>query len=121
MATASMRFCANCANILYPREDKEAKQLMYNCKKCDYIEQSTTGLIYRHEVLHSLSERTAIISDVTADPTLPRTKDVPCPMCENKEAVFFQSTSRSDAEAMTMYFVCTKCSFRFREEDAFAK
>jgi len=65
-------------------------------------------------VQHSEAEKTAVISDVTTDPTLPRTKDTECPKCGNNEAVFFQSTSRSDAEAMTLYFVCTNCSERFR-------
>ena len=39
------------------------------------------------------SELTQIIGDVIADPTLPRTDDHPCPRCQHKEAVFFQSHS----------------------------
>ena len=37
------------------------------------------------------SELTQIVGDVIADPTLPRTADHPCPKCDHKEAVFFQS------------------------------
>lgn len=39
------------------------------------------------------SELTQIIGDVIADPTLPRTEDHPCPKCQHKESVFFQSHS----------------------------
>ena len=102
------------SNILYPRASAE-KVLKLTCKNCNYEETASTGIIYRHEVLHSMSERSAIISDVTTDPTLPRTKEVSCPQCQNQEAVFFQSTSRSDAEAMTLFFVCTGCGHRWRE------
>ncbi|QDZ23708.1 subunit 9 of DNA-directed RNA polymerase [Chloropicon primus] len=113
-----MQFCPNCSNILHPKEDRDEKLLKYHCRNCPHVELAQTGLIYRHEVQHSLSEKTAVISDVTSDPTLPRTKDVECPFCKNGEAVFFQSTSRDDAEAMTLYFVCTKCGKRFREDTA---
>mmetsp|Transcript_4942 Transcript_4942/g.8791 ORF Transcript_4942/g.8791 Transcript_4942/m.8791 type:complete len:110 (+) Transcript_4942:126-455(+) len=109
-----MDFCPQCSNILYPRASAE-KVLKLTCKNCNYEETASTGIIYRHEVLHSMSERSAIISDVTTDPTLPRTKEVSCPQCQNQEAVFFQSTSRSDAEAMTLFFVCTGCGHRWRE------
>ena len=47
-----------------------------------------------------------ILNDVTADPTLPRTKGVKCGKCGHGEAVFFQSTSRQDTEGMTLFFVC---------------
>ena len=36
---------------------------------------------------------TQIIADVINDPTLPRTEDHPCPKCNHKDAVFFQSQS----------------------------
>lgn len=33
------------------------------------------------------------VQDVRSDPTLPRTKDVTCPVCTNSEAVFFTSST----------------------------
>ena len=116
----SLSLCAcacrpNTQKILYPFEDKDEKRLKFECKHCDYVENATTGLIYRHEVQHSLSEKSAIITDVTSDPTLPKTREVECPQCGNDECVYFQSTSRSDAEAMTLYFVCCRCGHRFKE------
>jgi DNA-directed RNA polymerase II subunit RPB9 len=46
--------------------------------------------VYRNEVHHSVGERTQVLQDVAADPTLPRTKAVRCTQCNHGEAVFFQ-------------------------------
>ena len=62
-----------------------------------------------------LRERTLVLTDVVTDPTLPRTNTVECPKCNHGEAVFFQSTSRNDAEAMTLFFVCSSCGERWRD------
>jgi len=50
------------------------------------------------------SELTQIIGDVIADPTLPRTDDHPCPRCQHKESVFFQSHS-TRAEVNTVWLM----------------
>jgi DNA-directed RNA polymerase II subunit RPB9 len=47
-----------------------------------------------------------IVQDVTADPTLPRTKDVRCPQCNHNEAVFVSQNTES---GMTLYFNCVNC------------
>lgn len=57
-----------------------------------------------------------ILNDVTADPTLPRTKGVKCGKCGHGEAVFFQSTSRQDTEGMTLFFVCCNSECQVRSE-----
>lgn len=46
--------------------------------------------MYRNEIHHSAAERTQVLQDVAADPTLPRTKSVRCSQCGHGEAVFFQ-------------------------------
>ena len=66
----------------------------------------------RNEIKHSQRERTVILQDVRSDPTLPRTKDVECPKCQNNEAVYF---SASTEEGMTLFFNCTKCGNRWRD------
>ncbi|ERE62741.1 DNA-directed RNA polymerase II subunit RPB9 [Cricetulus griseus] len=83
-----IRFCQECNNMLYPKEDKENRILLY-----------------------------AIIADVSQDPTLPRTEDHPCQKCGHKEAVFFQSHSARAEDAMRLYYVCTAphCGHRWTE------
>lgn len=100
-----IKFCQECNNMLYPKEDKERKVLMYSCRNCDYSEEANNSCIYVNRVVHDINEMTQIIADVVADPTLPRTNDNPCPKCGHNEAVFFQSQS-SKADHMRLYYVC---------------
>ncbi|XP_007575997.1 DNA-directed RNA polymerase II subunit RPB9 isoform X1 [Poecilia latipinna] len=88
-----IRFCQECNNMLYPKEDKENRILLYACRNCDYQQEADNSCIYVNKITHEVDELTQIIADVAQDPTLPRTEDHPCPKCGHKEAVFFQSHS----------------------------
>ncbi|CAI0626646.1 unnamed protein product [Linum tenue] len=88
---STMKFCRECNNILYPKEDRDQKLLLYACRNCDHQEVAENYCVYRNEVHHSAAERTQVLQDVAADPTLPRTKDVQCAECKHHEAVFFQA------------------------------
>ncbi|RYQ79397.1 hypothetical protein Ahy_Scaffold6g108134 [Arachis hypogaea] len=103
-------------NILYPKEDREQKILLYACRNCDHQEVADNNCVYRNEVHHSVGERTQVLQDVAADPTLPRTKAVRCVQCNHGEAVFFQATARGE-EGMTLFFVCCNpnCGYRWRD------
>lgn len=79
-----------CNNMLYPKEDKENKVLMYACRNCDYKQLADNSCIYVNKIMHEVDELTNIVPDVIGDPTLPRSEDHPCPKCKHKEAVFFQ-------------------------------
>ncbi|OAE29946.1 hypothetical protein AXG93_773s1870 [Marchantia polymorpha subsp. ruderalis] len=99
---STMKFCRECNNILYPREDRDKKILLYACRNCDHQEVADNNCVYRNEVLHSADERTQVLQDVASDPTLPRTKSVRCANCKHGEAVFFQATSRGEEDVTTM-------------------
>eukprot|EP00271_Cylindrocystis_brebissonii_P017464 TRINITY_DN4554_c0_g1_i1.p2 TRINITY_DN4554_c0_g1~~TRINITY_DN4554_c0_g1_i1.p2 ORF type:complete len:115 (+),score=11.33 TRINITY_DN4554_c0_g1_i1:239-583(+) len=111
-----MKFCPECNNILYPREDKANKTLVYACRNCDHSEAADTFCVYRNEVMHGADERTQVLQDVAADPTLPRTKAVRCAKCGFGEAVFFQATQRGE-EGMSLFFVCCgpNCGYRWKD------
>ncbi|XP_057772839.1 DNA-directed RNA polymerases II, IV and V subunit 9A-like [Salvia miltiorrhiza] len=113
---STMKFCRECNNILYPKEDKEQKILLYACRNCDHQEVADNNCVYRNEIHHSAGERTQVLQDVAADPTLPRTKSVRCANCGHGEAVFFQATARGE-EGMTLFFVCCNpnCGNRWRD------
>ncbi|CAL9756695.1 unnamed protein product [Musa acuminata subsp. burmannicoides] len=68
--------------------------------------------VYRNEVHHTASERTQVLQDVAADPTLPRTKAVKCSKCNHPEAAFFQVRSISPILLLRMQDFPTlgKCS-----------
>ncbi|KAL5210163.1 hypothetical protein ABZP36_005786 [Zizania latifolia] len=113
---STMMFCCECNNILYPKEEKDRRLLLFACRNCDHQEVSESKCVYRNEVQHSAGEQTQVLQDVTSDPTLPRTKSVRCAACGHGEAVFFQATARGE-EGMTLFFVCgnLSCAHRWRE------
>ncbi|KAK9161725.1 hypothetical protein Syun_008066 [Stephania yunnanensis] len=145
---SAMKFCRECNNILYPKEDKEQKILLFACRNCDHQvetcevevflgirvqcvseplgaqsrclrvlqEVADNNCVYRNEIHHAVGERTQVLQDVAADPTLPRTKSVRCAQCNHGEAVFFQATARGE-EGMTLFFVCCNpsCGHRWRD------
>lgn len=70
-------------------------------------EAADNNCVYRNEIHHSVGERTQVLQDVAADPTLPRTKSVRCSVCNHGEAVFFQVSLisvRVDASSWTHHF-----------------
>ncbi|XP_039824011.1 DNA-directed RNA polymerases II, IV and V subunit 9B-like isoform X2 [Panicum virgatum] len=113
---STMKFCRECNNILYPKEDRENKVLLYACRNCDH-QVSDSNCVYRNVVDHAAGEFTQVLfEDVASDPTLPRTKSVRCAACGHGEAVFFQATARGE-EGMTLFFVCCNpsCGHRWRD------
>lgn len=69
--------------------------------------------MYRNEIVHTSQDKTVILSDVTADPTLPRTKEVRCPECGGTDAVFFSSSTE---EGMNLFFQCLACKHRWKDQ-----
>uniref|UniRef100_A0A0R3S130 TFIIS-type domain-containing protein n=1 Tax=Elaeophora elaphi TaxID=1147741 RepID=A0A0R3S130_9BILA len=103
--TAEPGFVGINNNMLYPKEDKENRQLLYACRNCDHKQLSENPCIYVNKLMHEVDELTQIVADVVHDPTLPKTEDHPCPMCQGREAVFFQAQSRRAEEEMRLYYV----------------
>lgn len=112
-----IKFCKECNNMLYPKEDKENKMLLYACRNCQYQEVADNTCIYVNRITAEVDEFTQIIGDVIADPTLPRTEDHPCTKCGHRQAVFFQSHSTKAEEGMKLYYVCTnqQCVHKWTE------
>ncbi|GAB4821808.1 hypothetical protein N2152v2_008854 [Parachlorella kessleri] len=114
MSGPKLRFCPESNDLLYPKEDRERKKLVYFCRSCGYQEdvETTEWCVYRNEVHHTAKEKNVVLQDVRSDPTLPRTKDVRCPACQNNEAVFFSAHTE---EGMTLFFNCCQCGQRWRD------
>ena len=66
----SLRTCAECNNILYPREDPDNKRLLYACRHCDYSEIASQPLVYRNDLQRAAAETAGVTTDVASDPTL---------------------------------------------------
>lgn len=113
-AARGLRFCPESSDLLYPREDKETRTLVYYCKNCSYTEPVPKAeyCVYISETKYTSKDKTVVMQDVRSDPTLPRTKDVRCPMCAHNEAVFF---SESTEQGMTLFFNCVGCGHKWRD------
>jgi DNA-directed RNA polymerase II subunit RPB9 len=109
-----LRFCPDSNDLLYPREDREARALVYYCKNCPYTEPVPRDeyCVYVSETKYTSSDKTVVLQDVLGDPTLPRTKDVACPACGHSEAVFY---SESTEQGMTLFFNCVACAHKWRD------
>jgi len=112
-----IQFCGECNNILYPKEDRVKKILLYACRNCEFVMESANPCVYKNMVLHKENELLNVHADVAQDPTLPRTTDHSCPMCHHKVAVFFQAQS-TNSEDMNLYFCCANenCGHRWTRQ-----
>lgn len=66
---APLTLCAS-SNMLYPREDKETNQLIFQCRNCQWPTAVGPTCIYRNEVSHNLRETAGVVTDVASDPTV---------------------------------------------------
>merc|ERR1711868_208968 len=69
----SFRFCRECSNMLYPKEDPTSNLLMFACRSCQYSEPATAACIYRNALQEQIAETAGNVEDVAQDPTLPHT------------------------------------------------
>lgn len=110
-------FCGECAGLLFPKEDKERRQLLYACRSCPYTEIATNPCVYAHDLIVTTRESAGVTTDITTDPTLAKT-DIACPRpgCESTEAVAFDNQGKRTTTKMTLFYVCTRCSKTFQGE-----
>ncbi|CAF2754893.1 unnamed protein product [Rotaria sp. Silwood2] len=101
-----IKFCQECNNMLYPKEDQENQILLYACRRCQHQQAADNPCIYVNKITHEIDELTQIVTDVISDPTLPCTAEHPCPKCHGNDAVFFQAQSARSEDRMTLYYVC---------------
>lgn len=117
--SGSIQFCRECNNMLYPREDKINKRLLYSCRNCSYNENAQhtqQGYCVYNNILKQRSVAGVQISkELILDPTLRRTKQTTCPRCNYGEAVFFNSS----ADKLDLVFVCCnpQCTHPWLEND----
>ncbi|KHJ41379.1 alpha,alpha-trehalase [Trichuris suis] len=55
LSFVGIKFCPECNNMLYPRENKEERVLMYSCRNCDHRQVADNRCIYVNKV-HEKSE-----------------------------------------------------------------
>jgi DNA-directed RNA polymerase subunit M/transcription elongation factor TFIIS len=66
----TFRFCSECSNMLYPKEDEVNHKLMFECRTCAYTEEAVSTCIFRHSLSNSAGETAGVTQDVGSDPTV---------------------------------------------------
>ncbi|KAK4971865.1 DNA-directed RNA polymerase II core subunit rpb9 [Elasticomyces elasticus] len=66
----AFRFCRECSNMLYPREDDDARKLMFQCRTCNYSEDAAANCVYRNDIAVNAGEIAGVTQDVASDPTV---------------------------------------------------
>ncbi|KAL2110493.1 hypothetical protein VUR80DRAFT_1133 [Thermomyces stellatus] len=110
----TFRFCSECSNMLYPKEDPDNRQLLYTCRTCQFTEEAATTCVFRNVLNSAKGETAGVTQDVTSDPTLPRTHDKTCPQCKEADTVYFQSQQRTRDTGMKLFYVCCECGHIFQ-------
>ncbi|WYZ41065.1 hypothetical protein EsH8_IV_001406 [Colletotrichum jinshuiense] len=109
----TFRFCSECSNMLYPKEDEETHRLQFTCRTCQFTEEAQSTCVFRNVMNNAAGETAGVTQDVGSDPTLPRSNKE-CPVCKGGEAVFFQSQQRSAETGMKLFYVCCDCGHIFQ-------
>ncbi|KDN42287.1 putative DNA-directed RNA polymerase II 14.5 kDa polypeptide [Tilletiaria anomala UBC 951] len=117
---ASLKFCQECNNLLYPEEDRTNHVLLYSCRNCDYREEAGSQLVFRNDLISVTQEQPGVIDNITKDPTLQRVEQK-CPYCGNQEAVCFQDQSKRIFNRMILFFCCCNCEKLFQDPEVSRK
>ncbi|GAW03339.1 dna-directed rna polymerase ii subunit 9 [Lentinula edodes] len=48
---ASLQFCSECNNLLYPKADPHRRIMVFACRICQYEEASENKCVYRNDLL----------------------------------------------------------------------
>ncbi|EMD36854.1 hypothetical protein CERSUDRAFT_114778 [Gelatoporia subvermispora B] len=127
---ASLHFCQECNNLLYPKADQQRRIMVYACRICAYDEIGENKCVYRNDLLTVTKEQVGVTTDLMNDPTLVRAlllhkrrrltgvqahANIQCPSCGHDDAVYFQDQSKRKETRMILFFVCTKCNHSFTD------
>lgn len=50
---ASLHFCSECNNLLYPKAEQQRRTMVYACRICPSVDETVdSGLVYRNDLLN---------------------------------------------------------------------
>ncbi|KAH9996249.1 hypothetical protein BJV77DRAFT_942422 [Russula vinacea] len=113
---ASLHFCSECNNLLYPKAEQQRRTMVYACRICPSVDETVdSGLVYRNDLLNITKEQAGVTTDLGQDPTLAHT-NIACPNCGHEDAVFYQDQSKRKETRMILFYVCTRCNHNFQDK-----
>ncbi|EQL35877.1 hypothetical protein RJZ56_003790 [Blastomyces dermatitidis] len=64
------RFCRECSNLLYPKEDRNTHTLMFTCRTCHVGEPASSPCVYQNKLNNQVGDTAGVTQDVGSDPTV---------------------------------------------------
>jgi len=101
-----MEFCPKCGCVLV-----EKTKGNFSCQRCSYRSKNKVKIESSEKIEQKPEIGIIRNKDVDIYPVINAT----CPKCNNKEAWFWTSQTRSGDEAETRFIRCTKCKNTWRE------
>ncbi|KHN68905.1 putative DNA-directed RNA polymerase [Ordospora colligata] len=105
----SDRFCRECNNLLYPKEDSQENTLLMACKNCEHIQETKSHCLYSKSFRTKHKAMEVYAKDLLQDPTLPQVK-IDCAKCGFNKGIYFQSRDDEDDVALSIFYLCCKCN-----------
>eukprot|EP00755_Sulcionema_specki_P001336 Sspe_Gene.116743::Locus_106441_Transcript_1_1_Confidence_1.000_Length_662::g.116743::m.116743/K03017/RPB9, POLR2I; DNA-directed RNA polymerase II subunit RPB9 len=119
----SVRFCKMCNNMLYPKDNRREQELYYMCRRCrrtEHVDDKERYCVYKNVIKRKVNmkilESVLNLKSYTEDPTLPKTRQRPCPSCGAKEAVFFMNPIQMKDDDIQLYFTCIECKKSWHDD-----
>ena len=101
----TFRFCSECSNMLYPKEDEDSHRLQFTCRTCQYTEEATSTCVFRNVLNNAAGETAGVTQAVGSDPTV----GVPCssPACDLHRR--FPATAAAAGPPPLSIVICMTC------------
>ncbi|MCJ1478154.1 hypothetical protein MMC13_006830 [Lambiella insularis] len=77
----TFRFCRECSNMLYPKEDRLNNTLMFSCRTCQFSEPAASSCVFRNNLYNTVGETAGVTQDVGSDPTVGEPESCTCTLC----------------------------------------
>lgn len=119
---ASMIFCEDCDNLLYPASDAD-RNLQYRCGCCGKLASD----VREHTVVYALNTKSSsasntkedkLLAQFAMDPTAQRDPAKECPKCRAHDVACFVNPLAQPTEDMSLYFACAYCQYVWKGETA---
>ncbi|KAF7556818.1 hypothetical protein G7Z17_g1181 [Cylindrodendrum hubeiense] len=96
----TFRFCSECSNMLYPKEDADAHKLQYTCRTCQYTEDAHSHCVFRNNLDTNAGETAGVTQDVGSDPTVSELSPLLCLGCGG--VIYCNTCAEPDTEMMVI-------------------
>ncbi|CAK4021692.1 DNA-directed RNA polymerase II subunit RPB9 [Lecanosticta acicola] len=83
----TFKFCRD-SNMLYPKEDRSANELMFACRTCQYSEKATASCIWRNSLMEDVQDTAGNVDDVAQDPTVGNDSEMQLPDAQMEDVEF---------------------------------